>query len=103
MILKYEGFFGSQGFNNSVLESDSCYIENSVNENQDGAISKILVLTTSLLGVFLLVFGLLRDIVNYGVCRTAVYSFLIISYALMAASQAGKSDVLQDKNFNSLY
>lgn len=68
-----------------------------MNQNQDEIISKILVLTTSLLGVFLLFFGLIRDFMKYGLCRIAVYSLLIASYALMGAAQAGISDSLQEK------
>ena len=76
-------------------ESDSCYTDTNVDVNQDEIISKILVWTTSLLGVFLLVCGILRDFVSFGACRIAMFSLLISGYAVMAISTPGTSDYLQ--------
>ena len=76
-------------------ETESCYTDTSVDGNQDEIISKILVLSTSLLGVFLLAFGILRDFVSFGACRVAMFTSLISGYVVMAISTPGNSDYLQ--------
>ena len=96
VILKHEAYFSSNStVTDQTVVSESCYTDTNADGNQDEIISKILVLTTSLLGVFLLVFGILRDFVSFGVCRLAMFSLLIASYALLAISTPGETDYLQ--------
>ena len=56
-----------------------------------------MTLTTSLLGVFLLFYGFLRDYLSFGICRLVMYIMLCITYLLLAISRPYESDNLQEK------
>ena len=58
-------------------------------------IALIFTLTTSLLGIFILIHGFIRDYVGYGVARLEIYFLLSLSYVLLGISSPGSSDVLQ--------
>ena len=58
-------------------------------------IALIFTLTTSLLGIFILIHGFIRDYVGYGVARLEIYFLLTLSYALLGISSPGSSDGLQ--------
>ena len=58
-------------------------------------IALIFTLTTSLLGIFILIHGFIRDYVGYGVARLEIYFLLSVSYVLLGISSPGSSDVLQ--------
>ena len=50
-------------------------------------ISNILSLSFGLIGLCLVVYGLIRDFISFGVCRFITYALLCLSYGLMAAPQ----------------
>ena len=56
-----------------------------------------MTLTTSLLGVFLLFYGFLRDYLSFGICRLVMYTMLCVTYLLLAISRPYESDNLQEK------
>ena len=58
-------------------------------------IALIFTLSTSLLGIFILIHGFIRDYFGYGFARLEIYVLLTLSYALLGISTPGSSDALQ--------
>ena len=91
-ILKDENFFRNQsdGLKNgqselSVLHSTSsdqnetsetCFVDDEIEGAQSQEIALIFTLTTSLLGIFILMFGFVRDYICYGIARFTMFLFL---------------------------
>ena len=100
LILKKEGFFGSEdGFNdiqtyNLTTHSVCSTVQSS---SADHEIGLIMTLSMSLLGLLLLFQGFLRDYVSFGVCRLVTYIFLCLTYLLFAIAEPGKNDYLQER------
>ena len=57
-------------------------------------LAQILVISTGLLGIFLLFLGFIRDFVAYGLCRLVCYTLLATSYFMMMIAKPGQSDYL---------
>ena len=62
VILKEEGFY-AHDILNQTAQNFTCSIEST---GESDPLSHILVISTGLLGVFLLCFGMIRDFVSYG-------------------------------------
>lgn len=62
VILKEEGFY-AQDILNQTAQNFTCSSEST---GETDPLSQILVISTGLLGVFLLFFGIIRDFVSYG-------------------------------------
>ena len=98
LILKKEGFFGSENISNDITidnatESLVCSADQST--SADNKIGLIMILSTSLLGILLLLQGFLRDYVSFGICRLVTYTSLCITYFLFAIAEPNHSDYLQ--------
>ena len=92
-----EGFY-RDNFNESTVNR-SCS-DNIGNEGDP--LAQILVISTGLLGVFLLFFGFIRDFVAYGFCRLICYTLLATSYLMMIVAKPGESDyLLYGRDLNS--
>ena len=89
----YKGFLTSEILFLSALvtlaDLDGKILENSQE------IALIFTLSTSLLGIFILIHGFIRDYFGYGFARLEIYFFLTLSYALLGISTPGSSDALQ--------
>ena len=72
-----------------------CYIRANKILTNSQEIALIFTLTTSLLGIFILIHGFIRDYVGYGVARLEIYLLLSLSYVLLGITSPGSSDVLQ--------
>ena len=72
----------------------------SVLGSQNEDIGLILTMTTGVLGIGLLLHGFVRDYVSFGLCRLEMYLLLALSYLVMAISEPGKTDNLQEIIFN---
>ena len=101
--MKREGFFKFDDISNDIaadnittenLQSDCSTVQST---NADNEIGLIMTLAVSLLGVFLMVQGFLRDYVSFGVCRLVTYISLCIVYLLLAIAEPGYSDSLQER------
>ena len=88
-ILKDGNFFRNQsditGRKNVVLESrtfeesdhnESCFVDDEEEGAQSQEIALIFTLATSLLGVFILIFGFIRDYICFGIARFLMFSCL---------------------------
>ena len=98
LILKKEGFFASENTSNditvdNVTESVACSDDQST--SADNKIGLIMILSTSLLGILLLLQGFLRDYISFGICRLLTYTSLCITYFLFAIAEPNHSDYLQ--------
>ena len=72
-----------------LLEKEGFYADKS------DSLARILVISIGLYGIFLFLFGFIRDFVSYGFCRLLMYILLIVSYAMMLLAEPGKRDYLQ--------
>ena len=96
--MKKEGFFGLENTSNdvtvdNVTESVAC--SDAQSTSADNKIGLIMILSTSLLGILLLLQGFLRDYVSFGICRLVTYTSLCITYFLFAIAKPNHSDYLQ--------
>ena len=62
---------------------------------QDQKIAEIMIITTSCLGLILLLHGFVRDYLSFGIFRLECYTLLALSYIIMSLSKPSKSDNLQ--------
>ena len=121
LILKKDGFFGSENLANttdspvtvrgsapglaalfleeklSVRSTDST---NSTltdeSSSSDQQIGLIMTLSMSFCGIFLLIFGFIRDLKSFGACRLVMYVFICSTYLLLAVARPNYSDCLQE-------
>ena len=95
-ILKDENFFRNQSDNNKSSQSElgtlselvpsrssdenetmeTCFVDDEEEGAQSQEIALIFTLTTSLLGIFILIFGFVRDYICSGIARFAMFLFL---------------------------
>ena len=92
-ILKDENFFRNQADDNktnlseiNVLpelvysrdsnQNETCFVDDEEEGAQSQEIALIFTLTTSLLGIFILVFGFIRDYICSGIARFTMFLFL---------------------------
>ena len=93
VILTSQGFYSQSS--QSPNATEQCSTGSGGSEGGGDPLSQILVMSTGLLGIFLLVFGLIRDFVAYGLCRLLCYCFLVASYTMMLLATPGETDYLQ--------
>ena len=84
-----EGFYRAN-FNESPVNR-TCHDDIGV---EGDPLAQILVISTGLLGIFLLFLGFIRDFVAYGLCRLVCYTLLATSYFMMIIAKPGQSDYL---------
>ena len=87
----------SSNSTDSLEFSTVCSAQESSSNQIDQEIGLVMTLTTSLLGVFLLFYGFLRDYLSFGICRLVMYTMLCVTYLLLAISRPYESDNLQEK------
>ena len=95
-ILKDENFFRNQSDDNKISQSEldtlselvpsrssdqneslvTCFVDDEEEGAQSQEIALIFTLTTSLLGIFILIFGFIRDYVCSGIARFTMFLFL---------------------------
>ena len=92
-ILKDENFFRNQSDDDQTSQSEidilpelvssrdsnqneTCFVDDEDEGAQSQEIALIFTLTTSLLGIFILMFGFVRDYICYGIARFTMFLFL---------------------------
>ena len=92
-ILKDENFFRNQSDDDKTSQSEidilpelvssrdsnqneTCFVDDEEEGAQSQEIALIFTLTTSLLGIFILVFGFIRDYICSGIARFTMFLFL---------------------------